>query len=79
MLGPAKRDAVSVPGAWTEARLLRHGDSQVRLLQDLADPLKELIRLFLYIEIPIQKNILKRQIIINLFNFILKLDIFQLF
>jgi 23S rRNA G2069 N7-methylase RlmK/C1962 C5-methylase RlmI len=38
VLGHAKRDTVSLPPTWSERRVLKHGDSVMRLLAAQAEP-----------------------------------------
>lgn len=38
VLGHARRDSLVIPPQWTELRVLRHGDSVVRLLQRATSP-----------------------------------------
>ncbi|MHB8519353.1 MAG: RsmD family RNA methyltransferase [Limisphaerales bacterium] len=38
ILGHARRDTLSVPPAWEEAKMLRHGDSVMRFLKPAGEP-----------------------------------------
>lgn len=38
ILGHSKRDTLEVPAAWSERKVLKHGDSNIRILEQMVQP-----------------------------------------
>jgi hypothetical protein len=40
VLGHTKRDTLEIPAVWRERKMMKHGDSVMRFLEKVAEPIK---------------------------------------